>query len=330
MPNLTSAISQAIRGKIGWNSIAVAISVLIVAIAAITLWRLIHEIEPRQIIAALKAQPPHGIFIACGFVLAGYFMLACYDIFALRVTGWRAVPMRIAAFASFTSYTIGHNFGAPVFTSNVLRYRIYSALGLSVVDVARIAFITGQTYWLGNMLMLGCGVLYVPAAASAIDHLPASINRVLGILGLMAVASYLVWLLPRRRVIGRANWRIVLPTAQMTLVQIVIGTLDLIFVSLAMYVLLPAQPPVGFAELMVIFVTSMLIGIVSHAPGSLGVIEAAMFIGLAQFQKEQLLASLLTFRILYFVGSLCLAALVLGLREFSLLVQGAIKPLWPS
>jgi glycosyltransferase 2 family protein len=82
-----------------------------------------------------------------------------------------------------------------------------------------------------------------------------------------------------------------------------------------MYALLPAQPPLDFFDLLVIFVTAMLIGVVSYVPGSLGVIEAAMFIGLPQFPKEDLLASLLTFRVLYFLLPLLLATLLFGLRE---------------
>jgi hypothetical protein len=74
----------------------------------------------------------------------------------------------------------------------------------------------------------------------------------------------------------------------------------------------------------VIFAAAMLIGVVSHAPGSLGVMEAAMFIGLPQFRKEELLASLLTFRVLYFVVPLLLAVLLLGLREFRIVVAGTI------
>jgi glycosyltransferase 2 family protein len=92
--------------------------------------------------------------------------------------------------------------------------------------------------------------------------------------------------------------------------------LDLIFVALAMYVLLPAEPSVDLLDLIVIFVIAMLMGVVSHVPGSLGVMEAAMFIGLPQVGKEDLLVSLVTFRVLYFLLPLLLATLLLGLREF--------------
>ena len=53
-----------------------------------------------------------------------------------------------------------------------VRYRIYSAWGLTAIDVAKICFIAGLTFWLGNVAVLGLGIAYEPQAASAIDQLP--------------------------------------------------------------------------------------------------------------------------------------------------------------
>ena len=315
MSNVTSAIARAIRPKFGLSWVAAAISLAIVAAAAVTLLRVFHQIELGGVVAALKAQSFRGLIVACGFVAAGYFALTCYDVFALRAIGRANVPYRVAALASFTSYTIGHNFGAAIFTSGLIRYRIYSAWGLGVSEIARIAFITGLTYWLANAFVLGFGIAFAPGAACAIDRLPASINRLIGLAALLAIGGYMLWLLPGSRTIGRSSWRVVLPDPPATLVQIAIGSLDLVFVSLAMYALLPAQPAIDFADLIVVFVMAMLIGIVSYVPGSLGVMEAAMFIGLPQFRREDLLASLVTFRVLYFVVPLLLAVVLLGLRE---------------
>jgi uncharacterized membrane protein YbhN (UPF0104 family) len=259
-----------------------------------------------------------GVFVAIGFVA-----LSFYDFFALRTIGRDAVPYRVAAFASFTSYTIGHNLGATVFTAGVIRLRIYSAWGLSVVDIVKIAFVTGLTFWLGNAFVLGGGMAYAPEAASAVNQLPPWINRMIGISGLVVIFGYLLWLLPRPRVIGRADWQIALPSPRLTLVQIGIGVLDLGAGAIAMYALLPAQPAIDFITLLVIFVTAILLGFLSHAPGSLGVIEAAMLVGLPQFAKEELLASLLIFRFLYFVLPVSLAALMLGMRELWLLGRTA-------
>jgi glycosyltransferase 2 family protein len=327
MSDVTSAIAQAIRKKFGWSWVAVAISLLIVAMAIVTLFRVFREIELGRVIGALKTQSLGHLLLSGGFVAAGYLALMCYDVFALRAIGRTEGPYRVAAFASFTSYTIGHNFGAAVFTSGLVRYRVYSAWSLSVGEIARIAFITGLTYWLANAFVLGGGALLAPDAASAIDHLPAPINRMIGVAALAAIGGYVLWLLPRPRVVGRSDWRIILPDPPSTLVQIGIGSLDLTFVALAMYVLLPAYPAINLLDVIVVFVTAMLIGVVSHVPGSLGVMEAAMFIGLPQIRKEDLLVSLATFRLLYFLLPLLLAVLLLGLREFRSVAAGVGRTL---
>jgi uncharacterized membrane protein YbhN (UPF0104 family) len=138
---------------------------------------------------------------------------------------------------------------------------------------------------------------------------------------LLGIVCYLAWLAPRPRTVGYANWKLVLPTMRLTLVQTAIGAMDLCLVTAAMYSLLPQNPAVDFMPVLVIFVTATLLGTVSHVPGSLGVIEAALLIGLPQFPKEELLAALLTFRVAYFVIPFLLATLALGLRELGLLAR---------
>ncbi len=324
MRNVTSVVSRAIRERVRWNVIGVAISVLIVALAVAVLLKLLHGIELAKVIAALKAKPLQDILIAAGFVVLGYLTLTFYDFFALRTIGHAAVPYRVAAFTSFTSYTIGHNLGATVFTAGAIRLRVYSAWGLGLMDIARMAFVTGLTFWLGNAFVLGCVLSYAPEVATAVDRLPPWANRLIGIAGLLIILGYVLWLVPRPRVIGRADWRINLPNWRLTLVQIGIGTLDLSAGTAAMYSLLPAQPVVDPKIVLVTFVTAILLGFLSHAPGSLGVLEATMLLGLSQFVREELLASLLMFRFLYFMLPLSVAALLLGGRELSLLAKSAI------
>ena len=198
------------------------------------------------------------MLIAGVFVAAGYVTLTFYDLFSLRTIGRRDVPYRIAAMASFTSYTIGHNLGATVFTGGAVRFRIYSAWGLGIADVAKIAFVTGLTFWLGNAFVLGIGMAFAPEAASAINQLPPWLNRAIALSGLAIIAGYLLWLLPRPRIIGRGDWRVTLPSAPLTLVQIGIGVLDLAAGALAMYALLPADPSVDFVTVFVIFVMAAL------------------------------------------------------------------------
>jgi uncharacterized membrane protein YbhN (UPF0104 family) len=320
---VTSSIAQTITSRFGRGAVSAAISLSFLAAAAFVLHRLLHDIDIGKVVAALDAQSIKRIAIAGAFVVAGYVTLTFYDLFALRTIGHHQVPYSVAALASFTSSTIGHSLGAAVLTGGLVRLRVYAPWGLLIADIAKIALLTGMTFWLGNIVLLGGAITYAPGAAGAIDHLPDWGNRTLGVAGLCAIAGYLAWLAPRPRVLGWSGWRLVLQSQRLTLVQIGIGAVDLSLVTLAMYVLLPATPAVGLATVLVTVLIATLLGTVSHAPGGLGVIEATMLIGLAQFQREELLAALITFRALYFVLPLFFATLSLGLRELRVLARPA-------
>jgi uncharacterized membrane protein YbhN (UPF0104 family) len=298
-----------------WNRLAILLSVVVIAFAIMTLVHMLRDVDPGRVYAALKAVSARNIAIAGLLVAAAYVTLTFYDWFALRTIGKRHVPYRVAAFAAFTSYSIGHNIGATVFTGNAIRFRIYSAFDLTIVDIAKLAFVTGLTFWLGNAVVLGLGIGYEPQAASAINQLPAWLNRSLAIGVLVLISVYLFWVGLCPRVVGRDNWKVTLPGARLTLVQIGIGILDLGLSSLAMYALLPAGADTHFVPILVTFIFATLLGFASHAPGGLGVFDAAMLVALPQFDKEALLASLLLFRLIYYVVPFALALMLVGGRE---------------
>jgi hypothetical protein len=87
------------------------------------------------------------------------------------------------------------------------------------------------------------------------------------------------------------------------------------FCALAMYLLMPSQPHIDFLSLAVVFIIATLLGFASHAPGSLGVFDAAMLVALPEFSKEHLLAALLVFRMLYFVIPFMISIIILASRE---------------
>jgi hypothetical protein len=83
-----------------------------------------------------------------------------------------------------------------------------------------------------------------------------------------------------------------------------------------MYLLMPAEPHIDVISLAVVFILATLLGFASHAPGSLGVFDAAMLVALPEFGREQLLATLLVFRVLYFLIPFGIAISIMGAREF--------------
>ena len=323
MHRLLTALRRGIHQYIGWKRIGFAASLLIIALALMTLLRTLRGVDVSVILTAITEKTPLQIGLAACCVVCAFFTLTFYDLFALRTIGRNNVPYRIAALTSFTSYTIGHNIGATVFTGGAIRFRIYSEWGLGAIDVAKICFISGLTFWLGNTFVLGIGMIWHPQAAGHMDLLPDFVNQLIGAGFLTAIAIYLFWLWPAPRELGRNGWKVVLPSVRLTLLQIMIGVVDLGFCSLAVYLLMPQQPHIAFLSLAVVFILSTLLGFASHAPGSLGVFDAAMLVALPEFGREELVATLLLFRILYFLVPFAFSLSIMGTREMLLNV------IWP-
>jgi len=326
MLNRLRALARFFQDKVGWNRVGVLISLAIIAVAVVVLVHMLRGLQVGEVIAAIEATSRWQIAGASLFVAGGYLTLTFYDWFALRTIGRGEISYSVAALSGFTSYSIGHNVGATVFSGGAVRYRIYSAYGLSAIEVAKICFIAGLTFWLGNATVLGIGVTIEPEAAVPILQFPAAVDRALAVITLLVLASYVSWVWSAPREIGQGEWKVKLPNGPTTLVQIVIGLFDLGFCTLAMYMLLPTEPNIGFFTLLVVFVTATMLGFASHSPGGLGVFDAAMLVALWEFDKEALVAGLLLFRVLYYLAPFALALAILGVREALLVRSGKTLP----
>src|SRR5260221_1356201 len=254
MHRLLTTLRRGFKEKIGWKRLGIAASLLIIIFAVTTLLRTLKGVDTSIILTALTEIPPGNIALAALCVVCAFCTLTFYDFFALRTIGKKLVPYRIAALSSFTSYSIGHNIGATVFTGGAIRFRIYSDYGLNAIDVAKICFLSGLTFWLGNTFVLGIGMAWHPWAASAMDHLPPAMNRLIAIGCIAGIAAYFIWLVTgdSRRELGQNGWKVILPSARLTLLQVMIGVVDLGFCALAMYLLMPTEPHIDFVLLSVV------------------------------------------------------------------------------
>ena len=134
------------RGRLNWDTIGIGFSIAIIAAACFVLFHLLQGIDIAKVGTALRATPSEAVIVAGLLVAASYVTLTFYDFFALRTIGQDQVPYRVAAFTGFLAYTFGHNLGATVLTAGVVRLRIYKAWGLGLIEVAKVAFITGLNF----------------------------------------------------------------------------------------------------------------------------------------------------------------------------------------
>src|ERR1700759_3763258 len=192
MQGMLAALGRGFKKWIGGNGLGIGGSLFIIAFAITTLIRTLKGVDTGVILTALTEIPPGHIALAALCVVCAFGTLTFYDFFALRTIGKRHVPYRIPALSSFTSYSIGHNIGATVFTGGAIRFRIYSDYALNAIDVAKICFLSGLTFWLGNLVVLGVGMAYHPSAASDRDLLPPKLNRLIALGWRAGISIYFV------------------------------------------------------------------------------------------------------------------------------------------
>lgn len=285
------------------------------AVAIYVIHGLTGQVHLDDITAAIAATPVDAIRLSLLFTALSFAAMALYDVMAVRGAVPGRVSSALAAFAGLVGYGISNAIGFHVLVGGTVRYRIYQAAGLDAAEVGRIVGITALTFAAGLMTIVSLGVLLDPNGLPSLRLLSPADDRLLALGALIALGLGIVWLAGGRREARLLGWRFPLPSARNALAQIAIGAGDIGAAAAALYVLLPADVAPGFAVFLVLFVAAISLGIVSHAPGGIGVVEATILIGLNAGTRPDVLASLAVFRVIYYLIPLATACAALIVFE---------------
>lgn len=312
-------VGGAFRGRYAW--IGTAASIVLFAVSLGVLWKLVQTVTWAQLHEAFTAATGTQLAIALLFVVVSYGFLTGYDALALRQLRI-TVPYRITALASFTSYAVSFTLGFPLLTAGTIRYWIYSRHGLSAAKIAALTVIAGFTFWLGMGVVLGLSLVVEASQLAGLTFTSIRLNQGAGYAALVLVLGYLGWVSLKRRSVKVKGWRLELPGASVSVGQMLVGIGDVCAAAAVLYVLLPAGLGIGFTTFLAIYVLAAMLGIASNAPGGLGVFEATILLALSSLPRDQVLGSLLLFRICYYLGPFVLALALLGAYEIAKRARG--------
>ena len=296
-----------------FRRLGMALSLLIIAGSAVIFARTLARIDLQQFKAAFAATGGDQIASAFGLSALSYFALTGYDALALRHLRLK-VPYRLTALASFASYAISFTLGFPLVTAGAVRFWVYGQAGLSAGDVASLTVAAGVSFWLGMSLILGVAFAGDAQAVGDVTHLGAVVNQTIGVAVIVGLVAYLIWVRRMRRRGKPVFLNFSLPGPTVTLGQMALGVIDVCAAAGALYVLLPKGQGLGYLSFTALYCLAAMLGIASHAPGGLGVFEATMLNGVGGL-SDQVLASLLLFRGIYYVVPFIFAMALLGAYE---------------
>ena len=297
------------------NLIGSSLSLLLFAAAA---WLLHSELKTyhlRDILQALEAISGVHLWLAVGLTILSYALMTGYDVLAIRYIQFPLSYSKIGL-ASFIGYAFSNNIGMSMIAGASVRYRLYSAWGLSVLQITQVVAFCTVTLWLGFFTLGGMVFIFEPLTIPAAIHLPMGSLRAIGIVMLAVVLAYGIVTAVKKVPIKIRDWEIQLPSLHLLVAQLTIAALDWMLASLVLFVLLPGGNAMSFLEFFGVFLLAQLAGLVSQVPGGLGVFETVMVLMLsAKMPANQIFGALLGYRALYYWLPLGAAALLLGMQE---------------
>jgi uncharacterized membrane protein YbhN (UPF0104 family) len=279
---------------------------------AFSFWLLFRElrgISLADVEAGVGAITPlHWVF-AIMATLVAYAALAWYDRIALIHLG-RRLSWGFISLTSFTTYALGHNIGASVFSGAVVRYRAYSTKGLSIAEIGVLVALCSFTFFLGTVLLGGIVLTFEPQIIERWSDFPHWVGWLLGVAMLGVVALYVVGSLLHFPPLKIGGFELIYPRPPVAARQLCAAPLELLGAAGIIYFALPAAGNPGYFIVLGIFLASFSIALISHAPGGLGVLEFAFIKAMPDTPPAQLLAALIVFRLLYLIIPLVFALFV--------------------
>ena len=267
-----------------------------------------------DVLAALAATPRREVAHALMLLAGSLCVMAVYDIpgvlFARRLAAFPRLSFRRIALASFCAYALSHVLGAAAISAAAIRLRLYAQWQAPPAGITRIIALSGSTFTLGFLSLLGGLLLVNPLNVPLFGHAVAP--EVLRAAGAMLAGAIVFYVVAARRrpalvVFGR---NIALPGQFLALAQVVLSCVDTTLACGILYVVLPDTQGLNYAHVLGVYLVAFAGGLFSGLPGGVGVFDSVLLLGLADYlPPATALGAILLFRVLYYLGPACAAAL---------------------
>jgi len=294
--------------RVDWRRWSAWATPLLALVALVIVAHLLRQFTWAEISRSLARLGLRQLAGAALCTAASYATLTGFDWLGVAYAGGQ-VPYRRVALASFLSLSIGHTVGLAPLSSGAIRYRFYSEAGLDARQIGLIVALSAVTVALGEATLAGLALVSQPGLTAKLLRVEPATAIAIGAACLALPVAY--WLLAAllRRELRIRSWRFRLPRPGIAALQIVLGFVNYLFVSGALYFVLSAVATLDFQTVAAAYVLANLAALVTHVPGGLGVLEAVI---VTLLPHVPLLGPLIAFRITYYLVPLAVGCLLLA------------------
>ncbi len=295
--------------------VRIAIPIFVTLIALTVLHELSSHVKWADVQADISNTSWRVMFYALCWTAVSFFSLSLYDVFAVQSVADGEVPLPVAGMAGASGYAVSNCLGFSYITGTAIRYRIYASLGLDLSRVAGVIATSWVAFWTGLVLVLGLLLTFHPDGISNALPISATVETVIGLGLLGALITVFVWLSTGGRRLEVLGIGFQLPGGKLASCLTLAAIGDLAGASMVLYVLMPDDLGVGYPYFFTIFIAAIAVGIVSHAPGGIGVFEATLIAGLGASGRSDVIAALLLYRVVYTFLPFAIASLSIAVAS---------------
>lgn len=297
---------------------AFAIFLLVASVAVIR--QELKSYSFQDVTQSLSAISATQRWLAVLFTAIGYGAMTGYDWLAFVHQKYSLSYWRTAS-TNFICSAVGNTVGFPLFTASAIRYRRYGRWGVPpLVTTEATAFALGS-FWLGLFVLGGAAFLTAPLPVPTQLHLPFTTARPLGMILALAGVAYLLGCLIVRKPLMIRGHGFRFPSFGVAIAQFLVSSLDWGMAAAVLYTLIPLGD-IGYFSFLNIYLLAMGAGVISSVPGGAGVFETVVILLLAgKVPGDAVLASLLAYRMIYYLLPFAIALMLFLLQESSANLQ---------
>ena len=273
-------------------------SLPVLALAAWLLWRQLRELSFEQLWSAMQALSPNALLVCLACTTVSFACLAAYERMATQWLAPGKIPRATAWRVGLEAHALANTLGFHAITAIALRMKTYRGHGVDAGTIAKIAATIG-----------GCvatGAVSVVVLALAWSQVLAGRAWLVAAAALALVAGVVVFHV-RTREFYRDS-----PVLSHAGILVLVGLVEMGAAVAAFEVLVPHAALPGGPTLILLFIGAMLLGIISHSPGGLGVFEATILSAAPPADHAGVLVALLAYRTMYNLLPCALALVAVG------------------
>lgn len=271
------------------------LALIFITILIVLLYRNLSQIDWELVADSFRFLKIQTALLAIAAVLCNICILISFDILSSQILQLGLKFSQVSK-SAFLSYVLNMNFGA-ILGGVGVRFRLYKKLNVQPLKIPLIVIFSSLSNWIGYFLILGLILLFNPPSF-AVKYL-STLTSTIGFFSLVISFLYLIACF-KGLSFSIKKTLIQFPKFKLSLLQLLLGCFQWMTQSLVIFIFLNSfNVSISYYDVLATLLIAAIIGLLTHIPSGIGVLEGVFFTLTPTTYHPQVLAGLLCYRVVY-------------------------------